>query len=246
MSGKVIVITGANGGLGRALAQMFAEDGETVLLLGRSLEKVTEVARAIGPNATPVTCDVASPDSVRAAFAEIARLHPKIDVLINNAAVYEPFLVEEATDDQILDPVLINVAGPILCCRSAIPMLERGGQIINVSSESVENPVPHLLLYQSTKSALERFSKDLHAELEDRGIRVTIVRAGAMVGPGTSATMQPESAMRFLEAAAKKGINFMTRGVSQYSSTLHLFRTVVDLPPDVHIGLIAFHGRPTT
>ena len=244
MAGKIIAITGANGGLGRALAQRFAADGETVILLGRSLEKVTEIAEGIGGSAIPVACDVTSPDSVRTAFAEIARTHPKIDVLINNAAVYEPFLIEEATDEQILGAVLTNLAGPILCCRSAIPMMEKGGQIINLSSESVETPFPHLLLYQSTKAGVERFSKDLHTELEDKGIRVTVVRAGAMVGPGSSATMQPEAAMRFMEAAGKKGINFMTRGVSQYQSTLSLFRTIVDLPTDVHVGTLAFHGRP--
>lgn len=243
MAGKVIVITGANGGLGRALSQQFAEDGETVFMLARSLEKVTEVADAIEGRTIPIACDVASPDSVRQAFAAIAAIEPKIDVLINNAAIFQPFLIADATDEQITGAVLTNLAGPILCCRSAIPVLNRGGHIINLSSESVENPVPHLLLYQSTKSALERFSKDLHGELEDRGIRVTIARAGAMVGPGSSLQMEPEAAMRFMEAASKKGINFMTRGVSQYASTVHLFRAIIDLPADVHMGLLAFHGR---
>jgi len=244
MTGKVIVITGANGGLGRALAQRFADDGETVVMLARSLEKVREVAKEIGGKTLAIACDVTSPDSVRAAFAEIALSHPKIDVLINNAAIFNPFLIEEATDEQIMGAVLTNFVGPVLCCRSAIPMLDRGGQIINLSSESVEHPVPHLLMYQSTKSAIERFSKDLHSELEDRNIRVSIVRAGAMVGPGSSATMEPEAAMRFLTAAAKKGIDFMTRPVSQYASTVHLFRTIVDLPADLHIGLMAYQARP--
>ena len=127
---KVIVITGAGAGLGRALARRFAADGETVVLLGRNLEKVQAVAAQIGNDAVAFGCDVSSPDSVRAAFAQIAQRHPRIDVLINNAAVYEPFQVAEATDEQILKAIGTNLAGPILCARAAIALLGRGGHII--------------------------------------------------------------------------------------------------------------------
>lgn len=243
MAGKVIVITGANGGLGRAIAQRFADDGDTVILLGRSLAKVQEVAAAIGGNAAAVQCEVTNPDSIRAAFAEIATKHPTIDVLINNAAIFKPFLVEEASDAQILDTVLTNLAGPILCTRSAIPMLGRGGHIINISSESVEVNFPHLTLYQATKGGLERFSHHMQAELEDKGIRVTTVRAGQMIGPGSSAEMDPVAFQRFFEAAGKRGLNLMARGVSQYGSTLDVFRTLVDLPADIHVGLVTLQSR---
>ena len=77
MAGKVIAITGANGGLGRALAQFFAEGGEIVVLLGRKFDKVKEVADAIGERALPVACDVGVPASVRAAFETIAKTHPE-------------------------------------------------------------------------------------------------------------------------------------------------------------------------
>lgn len=243
MTDKVIVITGANGGLGRALAQRFASDGEKVVLLGRSLAKVQEVAAELGEQALAIECDVTSADSVRAAFAQIAAVHPKIDVLINNAAIFQPFLVEEANDDQIFGPILTNLAGPILCARSAIPVLNRGGHIINLSSESVEEQLPHLTLYQATKGGLERFSHHLNRELESRGIRVTVVRAGQMFGPGSSATMDPVAFQRFFEEGVKRGLNVMQRGTSQYASTLQLFRMLVDLPPDVHVGTIHFQGR---
>ena len=243
MGDKVIVITGANGGLGRALAQRFASDGDKVVLLGRTLAKVEEVAQAIGPNALAVACEVTSAASVRAAFAEIAKVHPKIDVLINNAGIFNPFLIEEASDEQILDGVLTNLAGPMFVSRSAIPMLGRGGLIINISSESVDVPFPHLLVYQSTKAGLERFSQGLHAEWEDKGIRVTTVRAGQMVGPGSSANMDPEAGMRFFQAALARGINPMERGVTQYDSTTGLFRYLVDLPADMHIAVASFEAR---
>jgi 3-oxoacyl-[acyl-carrier protein] reductase len=243
MAGKVIAITGANGGLGRALAQRFAGEGEKVVLLGRSLAKVQDVASAISENAMAVACDVTDPDSVRAAFAEIAKVHSQIDVLINNAAIFQPFLIEEATDDQILKGVLTNLAGPMFCARSAIPMMGRGGLIINVSSESIVLPFAHLLLYQSTKAGLERFSLGLHDELEEKGIRTCIVRAGQMMGPGSSAEMDPVAAGRFFEATLKRGLNPMMRGVTQYESATQIFRNIIDLPSDMHADMVSYRAR---
>lgn len=244
MADKIIAITGANGGLGRALAQRFAADGDTVILLGRTLSKVRQVADEIGGRAMAVECDVSSPDSVRAAFTAIAAVHPKIDALINNAAVFGPYLIAEASDAQIINSVMSNLAGPMFTARSAIPMLNRGGHIINLSSESVEVPLPHLIAYQATKAGLERFSTGLHAELRDRGIRVTTVRAGQMVGPGATAQVDAESGMRFFEAAVKLGLNPMERPMTQFSSVTHAFRALIDAPSDLHIGTVvleAFH-----
>lgn len=245
MTGKVIVITGANGGLGRALAQRFAKDGERVVLLGRNIEKVREVADAIGEAALAVACDMTSAESIRSAFSRIAEIHPRIDVLINNAAIFEPFLIEEATDDDIMRGVLTNLAGPMIAAREAIALMDKGARILNVSTESVDLPFPHLIVYQTTKTGLEKFSRELNKELWDKGIRVSVVRAGQMMGPGSSAQMQPERAMRFMQAAAANGLNLMQRGVSHYDSATQVFRDLIDLPADTHVELIAYQGRRT-
>jgi meso-butanediol dehydrogenase/(S,S)-butanediol dehydrogenase/diacetyl reductase len=187
----IIVITGAGAGLGRALARRFAGEGETVILLGRTVAKLETLAREIGARATGIECDVGSPASVKAAFAAIAAMHPRIDVLINNAAVFEPFLIANATDEQIMRTIGTNVAGPILCTRAALPLMGAGGQIINLSSESVDMHFPHLTLYQTTKAAVERFSKSMHHELEFSGIRVTTVRAGQMMEEGKAWDVDP-------------------------------------------------------
>jgi meso-butanediol dehydrogenase/(S,S)-butanediol dehydrogenase/diacetyl reductase len=244
---KVIVITGAGAGLGRALARRFAADGETVVLLGRNAEKVQKVAAQIGERALALGCDVASPDSVRAAFASIAERHPRIDVLINNAAVYEPFLIAEATDDQILKAIATNLGGPILCSRAAIPLLGKGGQIINLSSESVGMLFPHLVVYQSSKAGLERFSQGLHHELEPNGIRVTTVRAGQMMDADKTWDIDPAVAMRFAQAAMAAGLKLRERPITQYTSVTTVFRALIDLPPDLHTQTVFLHARvPTT
>lgn len=240
---KVIVITGAGVGLGRALARRFAADGDTVVLLGRTLSKVQAAAQEIGDRAMAVACDVASPDSVRTAFAEIARRHPRIDVLINNAAVFEPFLIAEATDEQILGTLATNLGGAILCARSAIPMMDRGAHIISVSSESVELPFPHLLVYQTTKAGVERFSAGLQRELEPSGIRVTCVRAGQMMEPGKVWNVDPAAQMRFGKACMEAGINPRERPISQFTSVTNVFRSLIDLPADLHTPLVTLCAR---
>ena len=179
--GKTIVITGAGDGLGRALARRFAKDKETVILLGRTMSKVQAVADEIGAPHFALECDVANPDSVRAAFKAIAEKYPKIDVLINNAAVYEPFTLAEVTDAQITTQININLAGPIYCAREALPLLRGGGHIINVTSESTPLKMPMLWMYAGTKTALEYISDSWVRELEAEGVRVTVVQAGMMM-----------------------------------------------------------------
>lgn len=240
---KVIVITGAGVGLGRALARRFVADGESVVLLGRTLAKVATVAAELGARALAIECDVASPDSVRAAFSTLAARHPRIDVLINNAAVYEPFLVAEATDDQILKTIATNLAGPILCARAAIPMMGRGAYIINVSSESVAMKFPYLTLYQASKAGVERFSQSLHEELEADGIRVSNVRAGQMMEAGKTWDVKPEMAKRFMQATMAAGLNLRERPISQFASVTKLFRALIDLPPDLHAVSVSLGAR---
>jgi NAD(P)-dependent dehydrogenase (short-subunit alcohol dehydrogenase family) len=239
---KVIVITGAGQGLGRALARRFANDGESVVLLGRTASKIDAVAAEIGARALAVTCDITSPDSVRQAFAKIADRHPKIDVLINNAAVYHPFQVKEATDNDITEIIASNLNGPIFCIRAVIPVMGRGGHIINISSESVGMLFPHLSLYQASKAGLERFSQSMNHELQPDGIRVTCVRGGMMIDEGKQYTFDPERGMRFAQAAYGVGLKLAESPMSHVNSVTKVFRDLIDLPPDVTIDTVSIHG----
>jgi 3-oxoacyl-[acyl-carrier protein] reductase len=241
---KTIVITGAGGGLGRAIARRFAAAGETVVLLGRTLSKVEKVAEELGANASAFECDISSPASVRAAFAALGAKHAKIDVLINNAAVFIPFLIADGTDAEILDSVTINLIGPILCTRSAIPLMGPGGYIINVSSESVVVPFSHLLVYQSTKAGIERFSEGLERELAPQGIRVSCVRAGQMMdSDSTALAITPEVGMAFAQRSAANGVNIRERPISQYESVTAAFVALVESPADIHMPLVTLSAR---
>ena len=164
------------------------------------------MADELGAPHMAVECDVQSPDSVRAAFAAIAKVHPKIDVLINNAAIYEPFHVAKATDAQILNSIHTNLAGPIFTCREAIPMMEKDGYIINVTSESVALDFPMLSLYQCTKAGLERFTQTLSKELDPAGNPCQHGAGGADDGRGARAlTGDMAVAMEFHQSLRRRG-----------------------------------------
>lgn len=241
---KTIVITGAGDGLGRALARRFARDGETVILLGRTLAKVEAVAAELGAPHLALQCDVGDPNSVRTAFAAIAAQHERIDVLINNAAVYEPFTLAEARDDQIATSLATNVAGPIHCAREALPLLRGGGHIINVSSESVALKMPMLWMYAGGKAALELVSAMWSRELDAEGIRVTTVQAGMMMDETKTGSSWPiDVSMRFAQENAKVGINLRERGISHYNSVTDAFRAILDMPADLHMGIVALNAR---
>lgn len=240
---KVIVITGAGVGLGRALARRFANDGHQVVLLGRTLSKVKSAADEIGGQALAIQCDVGSPESVQAAFTSIAKHHARIDVLINNAAIFEPFLLADAKDDQILNTLVTNLAGPMLCIRAALALMVNGSHIFNITSESVEIEFPHLCVYQASKAGLERLSKSLSRELEPRGIRVTNVRAGAMYEEGKTWDADPDAQMAFAKAAAERGIHLRERPLSQFNSVVDLFCSLVNLPADLQADTVSLHAR---
>jgi meso-butanediol dehydrogenase / (S,S)-butanediol dehydrogenase / diacetyl reductase len=241
---NTIVITGAGAGLGRALARRFAGDGETVILVGRTIYKLAALADELGMPTKAVECDISCPDSVRAAFAEIAETHPKIDVLINNAAVYEPFMITDASDDQILSPILTNFAGQIFCARAAITMMGRGGHVINVSSEAVAfDNYPMLAVYQSSKAGLERFTQALARELAPDGLRVTIFRAGQMMDENSTSPFAPDVQMRFGRACKDAGIDLRARPITHFNSVAQILRALIDSPEDLQLGTVVAEAR---
>jgi meso-butanediol dehydrogenase / (S,S)-butanediol dehydrogenase / diacetyl reductase len=242
--GRCVAITGAGSGLGRALARRFAADGDTVVLLGRTGARLTALAAELGPMAQAVVCDVGSSASVQAAFGEVAERHGRLDVLINNAAIYQPTFVKDATDAQIEAAVMTNFAGPVYCARAAIPLMRPGGQIINISSETVALPHAMFSLYQSSKAGLERFTEALRAELEPDRIRVNLVRAGQMTDEDSKPPSDDLAVLRrFAEENLKRGLDLRARPVSSFQSVADVIRLLTHLPADLNAPQIVLEAR---
>jgi NAD(P)-dependent dehydrogenase (short-subunit alcohol dehydrogenase family) len=240
VDGKVVAITGATSGSGRGITQRFVEEGASVVMLARGADRLAEVAAELGERAIPVVTDVGDPDSTRAAFGEIAERFGKLDVLINNAAIYRPCAVELLSDSDIARQVNTNFLGPVYTCRAAIPLLRAagGGDIVNTSSESTLDPFPMLSMYVATKAALEMFDRVLADELRDDDIRVTTVVQGTAFGTGGGTTdfaWEPENATAATELWMNRGYLGRVGG--------HAGGQNVEDVGDVHIFIVT---RPRT
>src|SRR5271168_1006590 len=193
LGGKVVVVSGASMGVGRATAQRFARDGATVVLLARRKLLLDEVAETIGVNAVPIVTDVTCSADVCAAFEQVAAQFGRVDVLVNSAGASRIRLIEEASDDDIAVTVNTNLVAAIYTTRAAIPLLRAagGGDIINISSEITLDDMPMMTLYAATKHGLNGFTKAMSKELRRDSIRVTLVVLGAVADTGIHENFGP-------------------------------------------------------
>jgi NADP-dependent 3-hydroxy acid dehydrogenase YdfG len=180
LSGKIVAIAGASAGMGLAASRMCVDEGASVVMMARGRERLEQEAGEIG--AMAVVCDVADPNGVRAAFAEIERTHGKLDALLNVAGVARIRKIADATDDDIAFVMGVNLLGPIYTTRSAIPLMRigGGGDIINVSSEITGDYMPSMVLYGASKGGLDTFSRMMVHELKAEKIRVSDFVSGSV------------------------------------------------------------------
>jgi NAD(P)-dependent dehydrogenase (short-subunit alcohol dehydrogenase family) len=240
LQGKVAVITGASSGSGLGITKRFLDEGASVVLLARGKDRLLSVASELGDDAMPIVTDVGDPDSVRSAFGEVEERFGKIDVLINNAAVYRPCAVELLSDSDIHRQMTTNLMGPVYTSRAAIPLLRAagGGDIVNTSSESTLHPFPMLAMYVATKAGLEAFGKVLAQELRDDYIRVTTVVQGTAAGTGGNSTdwaWDPEHATSAMALWSEQGLLSQVQG--RYGGQ------DVEAIGDVHVFIVT---RPRT
>ena len=168
-SGKAVVVTGAGFGVGRALAVGFCADGASVMGIGRTRGDLEETARLCGAEKMHfVAGDVGRPGDVERLFSESIRLFGKVDILVNNAALYPKVAFLDAPIEEWIHVIETNVVGTVLCCRAALPgMLERGfGRIINLGSLAWMGPIPNSSAYSASKGAVRPFTRALAAEID--------------------------------------------------------------------------------
>ena len=203
---KVVVITGAGQGIGRAFAKSFASAGARVVIAERNVEKAHAVAQEIAAgngHATVVETDVADAESVAALGASVDRQFGRADVLINNAAIFST--LEMRPFDQIPLPeweqvLRVNVTGPFLCARAMLPLMRRNkfGRIINMASGAVTLGRPNYLHYIASKAALEGMTHSMARELGADGITVNAVLPGATYTEIARKTVTPEQKERIV------------------------------------------------
>ncbi|WP_198084557.1 SDR family NAD(P)-dependent oxidoreductase [Variovorax sp. E3] len=181
---RIILITGANRGIGRELANQLAADGDTVLLGARDIGAATKAAMEIGGNARAVQIDVSNQLSADAAAKKIEAEFGRLDVLVNNVGGVFDYTQQASTADlavvqQALD---INFFSAWRVTQAMLPLLRKaqGARIVNVSSEkgSLENMTAGVPGYSTSKAALNALTRNLAAELADQGIAVHAASPG--------------------------------------------------------------------
>ena len=188
MQDKIVLVTGAGVGIGRAVCERFAEEGAEVVVTSRTAEHVEEVAGAIGARVVlAFTLDVGDRDSVAAGVRRVVEHFGRIDVLSNNAGIELPHgpAVVETTDEEWEEVMRVNVTGAFWACREALPHMPSGGSIVNMASINSFIAWPNDTPYTTSKGALLQFTRSLALEVAPRGIRVNCVCPGIIDTPLT-------------------------------------------------------------
>lgn len=202
LTGKSAVITGADSGIGRAVAIAFAREGADVLISYLSEDEdareVGELVEAAGRKAVLVRGDLSQPEHCRNVIAEAVDQFGKIDILVSNAA-YQMTRdsLEEIPDEEWDYTFATNISAMFHLCKAAVPHMPAGGSIIGSSSVNSDMPLPTLAPYAATKAAIANFSASLAQMLGPKGIRVNSVAPGPVWTPLIPSTMPPDKVESF-------------------------------------------------
>jgi NAD(P)-dependent dehydrogenase (short-subunit alcohol dehydrogenase family) len=235
---KVVVITGAGSGIGRATARVLLEAGHQVVLAGRRPEPLSDAADG-RPNALVVPADVTDSASVRALFADAVAAFGRVDVLFNNAGMFGPSAsIAEIDDEQWHAVWCTNVDGAVFCAREAARVMTaqqpRGGRIINNGSLSAHRPRPNSLAYTVTKHAISGLTASMLLDLRDLDICVTQIDIGnaatAMTAGFSHQTMQADGS---LAAEPTFDVDHVARAVAH----------IVELPLEVSVPSVTVMAR---
>jgi NAD(P)-dependent dehydrogenase (short-subunit alcohol dehydrogenase family) len=210
--GKVVLVTGGNRGIGKAIALGFGQAGAKVVVAARNVDLLKEVVREIeakGADASYVRCDVTKDEDIFTLINKTLDRHERIDILVNNAGI-SPWVKksEEVTREMWEEVIQVNLIAPFLLCREAgkIMMTQNWGRIINIASVGGLVALPRQIAYCATKGALIQMTKVLAVEWAEK-YNITV----NVIAPGYFATDLTEG----MRASEKISRNLLQRNPSR-------------------------------
>lgn len=183
LPGKVVVITGASRGIGLAIAEALAAEKCALVITGRSQVALEDAARKLAKFRVcvlPVVCDVGDPHAVAALFVRVKRRFRRVDILVNNAGVAHAGLpVAKLPLETWKEVIETNLTGMFAVTQAALPLMKRGGLIVNNLSIAAKKVFPGSSAYNASKHGALGLTNTLREELREQGIRVVAFLPGA-------------------------------------------------------------------
>ncbi|ARS54198.1 SDR family NAD(P)-dependent oxidoreductase [Kushneria konosiri] len=244
---KVVMVTGAGSGIGEAAARRFASEGATVVLIGRTKEKLDRVADSIDGETLVYVADVANDEAMNQLVTDVVSRFGQIDVLVNNAGVAPGGKVHEASIDDWKQVMSINVDGVFYASRAALPeLLKTKGAIVNVSSVSGLGGDWNMSMYNASKGAVSNLTRAMALDYGHEGVRINAVCPSITRSDLTSGITGNEDIMKAFADRLPLGRAAEAEEVGDVIVFLasHDARFVngVNLPVDG--GLMASNGQP--
>lgn len=177
LEGKIAIITGAAGGIGRKIAELFDQKGIKLVLTDLNMETLMKISKTLEQEPLLLTCDITSLDNVKSLIASTVEKYNKIDILVNCVGIIIPSLFEDTSYEDIRTQINVNLMGTIHCTKEVIPMMKEagGGNIVTISSLAGIVPETYSSIYTATKFALRGLDWTLNLELRDDDIIVSTI-----------------------------------------------------------------------
>jgi len=186
MNNLTAFVTGATRGIGRGIALQLAESGYDVAFCYRSsddnAQSLVANIESYGRQGLAIKVDLSDAQAIPAMFDEIARFFPRLDLLVNNAGITKDGLLMTMSIEDITSVIQVNLIAMLVCCREAakLMMIQRSGNIINISSISASKPNKGQSNYAASKGGVEAFTRALAVEVAKKNIRVNCIAPGVI------------------------------------------------------------------
>jgi 3-oxoacyl-[acyl-carrier protein] reductase len=180
LAGRTAAVAAASAGLGLAAAKALAAEGVTVAICGRDRERIEDAAASIGAGVVPLVADVATPDGATAFVEAATAALGRVDILVPNAGGPPAGTFASTPLDAYIPALQLNLLSTVAMCQAAVPaMADRGwGRVVAITSASVRQPIPTLILSNTARAGVTAFLKTLSLEVAPRGVTVNSVQPG--------------------------------------------------------------------
>ncbi len=178
LEGKIALVTGGTSGIGLATAKLFHAEGARVMVTGRNRVTLGNARASLRGIAEVVSSDSGDAAEIKSLFARVAKEHGALDVLFLNAGIVRTGAIAAMSEADFDEVFRVNVQGPWLALKAAIPLLRRGGAVILNASINAHLGMPGTSAYAASKAALRSFARTAASELAEQGVRVNVISPG--------------------------------------------------------------------